>query len=46
MGLFDAFLIKENHIAAAGSISGAIAAARRTGQGKPVEIEVETGSRS
>ena len=42
MGLFDAFLIKENHIAAAGSISGAIAAARRTGPGKPVEIEVET----
>ena len=42
MGLFDAFLIKENHIAAAGSISEAIAAARRTGPGKPVEIEVET----
>jgi nicotinate-nucleotide pyrophosphorylase (carboxylating) len=42
LGLFDAFLIKENHIAAAGSISEAIAAARRTGPGKPVEIEVET----
>ena len=42
MGLFDAFLIKENHIAAAGSIIEAIAAARRTGPGKPVEIEVET----
>jgi nicotinate-nucleotide pyrophosphorylase (carboxylating) len=42
MGLFDAFLIKENHIAAAGSIAEAIAAARRTGPGKPVEIEVET----
>ena len=42
MGLFDAFLIKENHIAAAGSIAEAITAARRTGPGKPVEIEVET----
>ncbi|MFZ8890272.1 MAG: carboxylating nicotinate-nucleotide diphosphorylase [Pseudomonadales bacterium] len=42
MGLFDAFLIKENHIAAAGSITEAIAAARRPGPGKPVEIEVET----
>ena len=42
MGLFDAFLIKENHIAAAGSIAEAITAARRTGPGKPVEVEVET----
>lgn len=41
MGLYDAFLIKENHIAAAGSITKAIAAARAQGPGKPVEVEVE-----
>lgn len=42
MGLFDAILIKENHIAAAGSISAAIAAARRLTEEVPVEIEVES----
>lgn len=42
MGLFDAILIKENHIAAAGSISAAIAAARRLAEEVPVEIEVES----
>ncbi|OGK07395.1 MAG: nicotinate-nucleotide diphosphorylase (carboxylating) [Candidatus Riflebacteria bacterium GWC2_50_8] len=41
MGLFDAFLIKENHISACGSISEAIRAARNIAPGKPVEIEVE-----
>lgn len=41
MGLYDAVLIKENHIAAAGSISGAIARARATSR-VLVEIEVET----
>ncbi len=41
LGLWDAFLIKENHIAACGSIEAAIAAARRLAPGKPVEIEVE-----
>jgi nicotinate-nucleotide pyrophosphorylase (carboxylating) len=43
MGLFDAVLIKENHIAAAGSIGEAIAAARRQAPAEvPVEIEVES----
>jgi len=41
MGLHDAFLIKENHIAACGGIAAAVAAARRVAPGKPVEIEVE-----
>lgn len=41
MGLYDAVLIKENHIAAAGSIAEAVAAARRLWRGKPVEVEVE-----
>ena len=41
MGLYDAFLIKENHIAAAGSIADAIHNARSLGAGLPVEIEVE-----
>jgi len=42
IGLYDMVLIKENHIAAAGSISGAIAAARRTAPKIPVEVEVES----
>jgi nicotinate-nucleotide pyrophosphorylase (carboxylating) len=42
MGLYDRVLIKENHIAAAGSITHAIAAARRTAPGISVEVEVET----
>lgn len=42
MGLFDQVLIKENHIAAAGSLSGAIEAARRNATGVAVEVEVET----
>jgi nicotinate-nucleotide pyrophosphorylase (carboxylating) len=41
-GLFDAVLIKENHIRAAGSIAAAIAAARRIAPGRMVEIEVES----
>jgi nicotinate-nucleotide pyrophosphorylase (carboxylating) len=41
IGLFDAFLIKENHISAAGSIAEAVAAARSVAPGKPVEVEVE-----
>ena len=44
IGLFDAFLIKENHIAAAGGVSEAVAAARQVAPDKPVEIEVETGA--
>jgi nicotinate-nucleotide pyrophosphorylase (carboxylating) len=40
MGLFDAFLIKENHIAAAGSIPKAVYAARKAHPELPIEIEV------
>jgi nicotinate-nucleotide pyrophosphorylase (carboxylating) len=40
MGLYDAVLIKENHIAAAGSIAAAIATARKTTK-VTVEVEVE-----
>jgi nicotinate-nucleotide pyrophosphorylase (carboxylating) len=42
MGLYDMVLIKENHIAAAGSLAGAITAARRVAPSLPVEIEVES----
>lgn len=42
LGLFDAFLIKENHIMAAGGIAQAIAQARQIAPNKPVEVEVET----
>ncbi|MGA0839759.1 MAG: carboxylating nicotinate-nucleotide diphosphorylase [Pseudomonadales bacterium] len=42
LGLYDAFLIKENHITAAGSIPAAIAAARAYRPGSPIEVEVET----
>ncbi len=42
MGLYDAFLIKENHIKACGSVAGAIALARKTNKHLLVEIEVET----
>ena len=41
IGLFDAFLIKENHISAAGGIATAVAAARNVAPDKPVEVEVE-----
>ena len=42
IGLFDAFLIKENHITACGSINRAIQQARQTAPSKRVEVEVET----
>ena len=42
LGLFDAFLIKENHIMAAGGIEQAIAKAHQIAPGKIVEVEVET----
>lgn len=42
LGLYDAFLIKENHITAAGSITAAVQQARDIAPGKPVEVEVET----
>ncbi|CAM4385287.1 MULTISPECIES: carboxylating nicotinate-nucleotide diphosphorylase [Pseudoalteromonas] len=41
IGLFDAYLIKENHIAACGSIAKAVATARNNHPDKPVEVEVE-----
>ena len=42
IGLFDAYLIKENHILACGGIKEAISEARRLNPGKPVEVEVES----
>lgn len=41
MGLYDAFLIKENHITACGGISEAVRAARALAPGKQVEVETE-----
>lgn len=41
IGLYDAFLIKENHIAASGGIAKAIARAHQIAPSKPVEVEVE-----
>ena len=42
MGLYDRVLIKENHIAAAGSLTAAIEAARRSAPELTVEVEVES----
>ena len=42
LGLHDAVLVKENHIAAAGSIAAAVAAARRLAPGLLLEVEVES----
>ncbi len=42
VGLYDAFLIKENHINACGGIGAAIQAARQSAPDKPVEVEVES----
>ncbi|MEJ2418041.1 MAG: carboxylating nicotinate-nucleotide diphosphorylase [Exilibacterium sp.] len=42
MGLYDAFLIKENHIAACGGIAAAVTTAKRQSPGKTVEVEVES----
>jgi nicotinate-nucleotide pyrophosphorylase (carboxylating) len=41
LGLYDMVLIKENHIAAAGSIGAAVSAARAQSPGVRVELEVE-----
>jgi nicotinate-nucleotide pyrophosphorylase (carboxylating) len=41
-GLYDAILVKENHIAMAGGVAEAVAACRETSPGMPVEIEAET----
>ncbi len=42
VGLFDAVMLKENHVRAAGSIAAAIAAARRMHPALPLIVEVET----
>ena len=42
LGLYDGVLIKENNIAAAGSIEAAVRSARRLSPGLPVEVETET----
>jgi nicotinate-nucleotide pyrophosphorylase (carboxylating) len=42
VGLFDAILIKDNHIRVAGGVAAAVAAARSHRPGLPVEIEAET----
>ncbi|MGN1393323.1 MAG: carboxylating nicotinate-nucleotide diphosphorylase [Succinivibrionaceae bacterium] len=41
IGLFDAYLIKENHIMACGGIKEAVETARKLNPGKKVEVEVE-----
>lgn len=41
IGLYDAYLIKENHISAAGSIAAAVDTARQNHADKPIEVEVE-----
>jgi len=42
IGLWDAFLIKENHISACGSIADAVGEARRIAPDRPVEVETES----
>lgn len=42
IGLYDAILIKENHIEAAGSVEAALQAAQAIGSGVEIEIEVES----
>lgn len=42
IGLFDAYLIKENHIRASGGVSQAVEAARTLNPGRKIEVEVET----
>ncbi len=42
IGVFDAYLIKENHIIACGGIRQAISTAKQLNPGKPVEVETET----
>jgi len=42
IGLFDAFLIKENHIAACGGINNAVTQAKLNHADKSIEVEVES----
>ena len=44
MGLFDAYLLKENHIAAAGGIANAVRQARRLQPRQAVQVEVENNA--
>ena len=42
LGLWDAVLIKDNHVVSAGSITAALAAVRERSPGLPCEVEVDT----
>ncbi len=42
IGLFDAILIKENHIVSCGGITAAVKTAQKKYQGLPIEVEVES----
>lgn len=42
VGLYDAFLIKENHIHACGGIENAVRQAKLNHPNKPIEVEVES----
>jgi len=42
IGLYDAYLIKENHIAACGGVTAAVTTARQASPGVQVEVEVQT----
>ncbi|WP_407331439.1 carboxylating nicotinate-nucleotide diphosphorylase [Enterovibrio sp. 27052020O] len=42
IGVYDAYLIKENHIIACGGIQGAVSTAKQLNPGKPVEVETES----
>jgi nicotinate-nucleotide pyrophosphorylase (carboxylating) len=44
LGLYDAILIKENHIAAAGGVAAAWRAAQALQSGLPIQIEVENAA--
>ena len=41
-GLYDAILVKENHLRLAGGVSAAVAALRANANGLPIEVEAET----
>ncbi|PWI34602.1 carboxylating nicotinate-nucleotide diphosphorylase [Vibrio albus] len=41
IGVFDAYLIKENHIIACGGIAQTVATAKELNPGKPIEVETE-----
>jgi len=42
IGLYDAILIKENHIVSCGSITAAVSTAKQIHKGLPIEVEVES----